>query len=342
MRCRAWIILFLLSILLSSCHWYGYLNDPNVTINEEDPYLYIPTGSNFDTVVTLLQRQNLIKNIDAFKWVAKQKKYHQHIKPGRYKLSNGMNTNELVNLLKSGKQTPVKVSFHYIRNLQQLAGKIARKIEADSTTLIQIICNEEILTQRGLNNATCELLYIPNTYEFYWNTNAEDFVKRMAKEYDAFWNEDRMQKAAAIPLTPTEVGILASIVMVEQSAHKSEWKRIAGLYINRLNKGMLLQSDPTVIYAHGNWNIKRVLQKHLEIDSPYNTYKYQGLPPGPIMIPEPDVIDAVLDYEKHNYLYMCAKEDFSGYHNFAVSLTEHNRNAARYQRELNKINKLKK
>lgn len=342
MKASSWLIIFLLSMFLSSCHWYEYLNTPNVTVNEEDPYLYIPTGSNFDTVITLLQRQHLVKNIDAFKWVAKQKKYHHHIKPGRYKLFNGMNTNELVNLLKSGKQTPVKVSFHYIRNLQQLAGKVARKIEADSASLVQAMCNHEILTKHGLNEQTCALLYIPNTYEFYWNTDADAFVKRMEKEYKTFWNEERKQKAKEISLTPTEVGILASIVMAEQSVHKSEWKTIAGLYINRLNKGMLLQSDPTVIYAHGDWTIKRVLLKHLELDSPYNTYKYQGLPPGPILIPEPEAIDAVLNYEKHEYIYMCAKEDFSGYHHFAATLTEHNRNAARYQRELKKLLKNKK
>ncbi len=325
-------------MLLSSCHWYGYLNDPNVIVNEDDPYLYIPTGSNFDTVVSSLKHQNILKNIGGFIWVAKLKKYPRSIKAGRYKLRDGMTNLELVNLLQSGRQTPVKVSFHFVRTVPQLAGKIARKIEADSSSLVQAMCKPELLSQHGLNEETCELLYIPNTYEFYWNTSAEAFVNRMAREYNTFWNDERKLKAAAIPLTPIEVGILASIVMAEQSVHKSEWKRIAGLYINRLNKGMLLQSDPTVIYAHGDVQIKRVLLHHLEMDSPYNTYKYPGLPPGPIMIPEPDAIDAVLEYEKHNFYYMCAKEDFSGLHNFAASLSEHVKNAKRYQRALNKAN----
>jgi UPF0755 protein len=332
---KTFIIFFSLSMLLSSCHWYGYLNDPNVIVSEEDPYLYIPTGSNFDTVVNRLERQGVLKNIEGFVWVAKRKGYPQSVKPGRYKLINGMNNNALVNLLKSGRQTPVNVSFHYVRTIPQLAGKIARKIEADSSSLVQAMCNPGILSQHGLNEETCELLYIPNTYEFYWNTSADAFVQRMAKEYQTFWNEERKQKAAAISLTPSQVGILASLVMGEQSVHKSEWKRIAGLYINRLNKGMLLQCDPTVIYAHGNQSIQRVLLRHLEIDSPYNTYKYPGLPPGPIMIPEPDALDAVLNYEKHDFLYMCAKEDFSGLHNFASTLKEHQQNARRYQKALN-------
>lgn len=336
MYLRTLLFLFWLGIILSSCHWYGYLNDPNVTVQDDDPYLYIPTGSNFDTVVAQFERRGILKNTQGFIWVAKQKSYPEAIKPGRYKLIDGMTNNALVNLLKSGRQTPVNVSFHFVRTIPQLAGKIARKLEADSTSLVQAMCNPEVLAHRGLNEETCELLYIPNTYEFYWNTGAEGFVQRMAKEYDTFWTEERKQKAATIPLTPAEVGILASMVMAEQSVHKSEWKRIAGLYINRLHKGMLLQSDPTVIYAHGNESIKRVLLKHLEIDSPYNTYKYPGLPPGPIMIPEPDAINAVLNYEKHNFLYMCAKEDFSGYHNFAATIQEHNRNAARYQHALNK------
>ncbi|MCX7742928.1 MAG: endolytic transglycosylase MltG [Flavobacteriales bacterium] len=336
MYLRALFFFIFLSTAISGCHWYGYLNDPNVKVQQDDPYLYIATGSNFDTVVAQLERRGILKNTKGFVWVAKQKSYPESIKPGRYKLIDGMTNNALVNLLKSGKQTPVQVSFHYVRSIPQLAGKIAKKLEVDSISLVQAMCNPDILTLRGLNEETCELLYIPNTYEFYWNTGADAFVKRMAKEYDAFWTEERKQKAATIPLTPAEVGILASIVMAEQSVHKSEWKRIAGLYINRLKKGMLLQSDPTVIFAHGNTSIKRVLHHHLEIDSPYNTYKYEGLPPGPIMIPEPDAIDAVLNYEKHNFLYMCAKEDFSGHHSFAVTLQEHNRNATRYQRALDK------
>jgi len=322
-------------MILGSCHWYGYLNDPNVIVNEEDPYLYIPTGSNFDTVVNRLERKGVLKNIEGFVWVAKRKSYPESVKPGRYKLINGMTNNALVNLLKSGRQTPVNVSFHYVRTIPQLAAKIARKIEADSSSLVQAMCNPGILSQHVLNEETCELLYIPNTYEFYWNTSADAFVQRMAKEYQTFWNEERKQKAAAISLTPSQVGILASLVMAEQSVHKSEWKRIAGLYINRLNKGMLLQCDPTVIYAHGDQPIQRVLLRHLEIDSPYNTYKYPGLPPGPIMIPEPDALDAVLNYEKHDFIYMCAKEDFSGLHNFASTLKEHQQNARRYQKALN-------
>ncbi|MCZ2443204.1 MAG: endolytic transglycosylase MltG [Flavobacteriales bacterium] len=324
-------------LLLQSCHWYGYLYDRNVQIVDgEDPHIEIPTGSTFDDVYRVLKEKKCLKEPEGFKWVAYKKNYAEHIKPGRYKLVEGMTNLELVNLLRSGRQTPVKVSFHYLRRYEQLAGKVSYKIEADSSEIVTAMRNPSWYEPLGMDSLTLALLFIPNTYEFYWNTSGNQFVKRMGEEYQKFWNQERKEKAAKMNLSLAEVGILASIVQSEQLQRKNEWPRIAGLYMNRLEKGMLLQSDPTVVFAHGNFNIKRVLLKHIEIDSPYNTYKYTGLPPGPITLPEPGAIDAVLNYEHHNYYYMCAKDDFSGYHNFAVTLTEHNRNAEKYQKALNR------
>lgn len=321
----------------TGCQWYGYLYDKNVsTPDGESVYIEIPTGSTYDDVLRLLEEKSILIQTEGFRWVAEKKNYNKQVKPGRYKIQNGMTNTELVNLLRSGRQSPVKVSFHYVRTLEQLAGKVAAKIEADSTEVLSAMLNSDWYQSFGADSLTALLLFIPNTYEFYWNTNGEQFVKRMGDEYRKFWNEERRSKAESMRLSPSEVGVLASIVQAEQSQKQDEWPRIAGLYMNRIEKGMLLQSDPTVVYAHGDFGLKRVLLRHLEIDSPYNTYKYAGLPPGPIVLPEPAAIDAVLNYEHHNYIYMCAREDFSGYHNFAVTLTEHNRNAEKYQRALNR------
>lgn len=304
---------------------------------QKEVYINIPTGSDFEKVKALMKDSAILIDEQSFERVAKSKGYDKKIRPGHYKISNGMTNKDLINLLKSGRQTPVKVSFHYIRTIPQLCGKIGEKIEADSLSLLKYLSDSKKMEEKyGLNATTVATLFLPNTYEFYWNTSAEQFTDKMYKEYKKFWNEERIKKANELNLTQTEVSILASIVQAEQSKYKKEWPTIAGVYLNRLEKGMLLQSDPTVVYANGDFTISRVLFRHLQIESPYNTYKYAGLPPGPILIPEPEAIDAVLDYEKHDYLYMCAKDDLSGYHNFAISLSEHNYNANQYQKALNK------
>jgi UPF0755 protein len=247
-----------------------------------------------------------------------------------------MSNNELINLLRAGMQEPVKVTFNTVRTKEQLAGKVAKNIEADSLSIITLLNDADFCAKYGFDRYKIITLFLPNTYEFYWNTSAEDFVERMAKEYKNFWNEERKQKAKKIGLTQSEVATLASIVQAEQSIHRSEWPMVAGLYMNRINKGMMLQSDPTLIFAIGDFTINRVLNKDKEIESPYNTYKHIGLPPGPILLPETKAIDAVLNFEKHEFVYMCAKEDLSGYHNFSKTLSQHNIYAQRYREALNK------
>ncbi len=248
-----------------------------------------------------------------------------------------MSNNELINLLRSGKQEPVTLIIRGFRNYNYLAGYVSKKLEVDSVDIVNAFEDELLAKKYGFNVNTFITIVIPNTYQFFWNTSAEDFIDRMAKEYKKFWTTERLQKATSIGLTQSDVSILASIVQMETNKI-DEMSLIAGVYINRLKKNMALQADPTVIFAHNDFTIKRVLNKHLEIDSPYNTYKYIGLPPGPICIPYPHSIDAVLNYSKHNFLYFCAKDDMSGYHVFARTLQEHLNNARKYQKKLNELN----
>jgi UPF0755 protein len=238
-------------------------------------------------------------------------------------------------MLKGGLQTPLNVTFNNVRTKEDLAGKVGKYLQTDSVSILQLFADTAQIKKYGFTPETFSSMFIPNTYEFFWTTTATEFADRMKKEYDRFWNDERKKKAEEIKLTPVEVITLASIVQAE-TAKNDELKTIAGLYINRLNRGMFLQADPTVKFAVGDFSLKRILNSHLEIDSPYNTYKNLGLPPGPINFPETSAIDAVLNFEKNKYYYMCAKEDFSGYHNFAATLAEHNRNAAKYRAALDR------
>ena len=319
---------------------YTRIYMPNVTLTKsKTAYFYIKTGSNFTDVANGLYEGGYIKNRTSFEWVSQKKSnFTENIKPGKYLLKEGMSNNELVDLLRSGKQEPVKLSFDHIRTVKELAGKVSREIEADSISIYNLLTDRDFVGKYGLDSKTILTLFIPNTYDFYWNTSAEQMVKKMAQEYKSYWTEERKQKAKAMNLSQSEVSILASIVQSEQSVRADERPRVAGLYINRLKIGMRLQSDPTVIYAVGDFEIERVTGKHLAIESPYNTYRNSGLPPGPIVLPSIKSLDAVLNYEKHHYIYMCAKEDFSGYHNFAVNFSEHQVNARKFQQELNRRN----
>lgn len=313
---------------------YNYAYSPNVKCGA-DEFIYVPTGSSYDDLISVLEKSGCITDIESFKTVAKFKKYGEKILPGKYKLEDGMTNNALVNMLRSGRQTPVNVTFISVRTLDILAGKAAANIEADSADIAQIMHNEETAKKYGFNKQTFCSMFIPNTYEFYWNTSAEEFIQRMADEYKSFWNEERKAKANELGLSQSEVSTLASIV--ESETQKNDEKpRIAGVYINRLKKGWLLQADPTVKFAVGDPTLKRILNKHLEIDSPYNTYKNIGLPPGPICIPSTSSLNAVLNYEHHSYMYFCAKEDFSGYHNFATTNAQHEANARKYHEALRK------
>lgn len=331
-------VCILLVIAILAGYWlYNRAMKPNVTTpDQKDFSLYIPTGAEFGQVKDSLYANNLIHDHSAFEWIADKKDYPDHVKPGRYILTNGMSNNQLVNTLRGGLQTPVKVTFNNMRDVKMLAGRIGSQIEADSVSIASYLDNPQTLEQLGFNAQTIPAMFLPNTYEFYWNTSAEKYVEKMKGEYDKYWTAERLNLAKSTGLSPVQVSILASIVNKETNK-TDEMARIAGVYLNRLRSGWLLQADPTLVFAVGDFELKRVLNVHKEVESPYNTYKYAGLPPGPICIPSLESINAVLHAEKHNYYYFCAKEDFSGYHNFAKTLTEHNRNAQRYQKALNNL-----
>lgn len=261
--------------------------------------------------------------------------YPDNIRPGRYIINNNLSNRELITLLRSGRQSPVNLTLSNIYRLGDVASKADKVLETDSADIMALLISQEYLTGLGLDTLTIRSKIIPNTYEFYWNTDAEKFISRMVSESEKFWNEERKAKAENLKLTQHEVVTLASIVQME-SNKKDEYQRIAGVYLNRLKDKWPLQADPTVKYAINQPDLKRVLKVHTEVNSKYNTYKYSGLPPAPIMFPETYSIDAVLNAEAHNFYFFCAKEDFSGYHIFAKTLSEHNKNAAIYQKALNK------
>ena len=334
----AFIFLVVLGLGAMSYELYSRIYQSNIVLPSEadEKYIFIPTGADFFTVIKVLSDNGLLIDINSFKWLAKTKKYTDNIKPGRYKIDRALNNNELINLLRSGKQAPVKVTFNNLRTKEELAGNISHQIEVDSLSLLKYITDTAFLDKLKLTTDNVVCLFIPNTYELYWNTSAQEFVARMIREYSNFWNINRKQKADNIGLNYYEVSILASIVEKEQNIKIDERSQIAGLYINRLRKRMKIESDPTLIFAIGDFSINRVLNKDKKVDSPFNTYKYKGLPPGPICIPSINAIDAVLNAKDHDYIFMCAKEDFSGYHNFAKSYRTHLKNARKYQNELNK------
>lgn len=322
---------------------YNAIFTPNTAFNNETAYVYIPTNATFTEVKS--QIEPLVKNINTFDAVAQRKGYTTNIKAGKYALKKGMNNNDLINSLRSG-NIPVKVTFNNQESFNDLAGRISQQIEADSVSLVKTFTDEKFLSENGFSSETALGMYLPNTYEFFWNTDANSFRERMLKEYQRFWNTNRTNKAEELNLSKNQVISLASIVQKE-TVKVDERPRVAGVYLNRLSKGMLLQADPTVIYAikkeTGNYDtiIKRVLYRDLEIVSPYNTYKVAGIPPGPICMPDISSIDAVLNPEKHNYFYFVANVENFGYHTFAQSLSQHNRNKQQYVRWLNqnKINR---
>jgi UPF0755 protein len=320
---------------------YHKVYSPNIKTPDKNDYiLYIPTGSSYEDVLSLLDSGNIIQNPGTFEWAAKKKKYPDHIYPGRYRIRNNMSNNQLINMLRSGLQEPVNVVINMGRTKEELAEKISLQIEADKSKLISLMSDSSFLQKYGFDSYSVLGMFLPNTYELWWTTDAESFLKRMNKEYNRFWNAERKGKAREMNFTPNEIITLASIVISETNK-EDEYKRIAGVYVNRLNKGIKLQADPTLKYALHDFERSRVLTKDTYVDSPYNTYLHFGLPPGPIAVPGIKAIDAVLNYEKHDYIYFCAKDDFSGYHNFARTLDQHNKNARSYQKALNRRNILK-
>ncbi|RED45908.1 endolytic transglycosylase MltG [Seonamhaeicola aphaedonensis] len=315
---------------------YSAMMVPNTSFNNEEAYIYIRSNDTYKEVRE--QLEPLLKNINKFDALAKQKKYISNIKAGKFVIKNGMSNNDIINSIRS-KNIPVKVSFNNQNSIEKLAGRIALQIEADSISLLKAMTDNSFYAENNFKEETALGMYLPNSYEFFWNTSAEAFRDRMLKEYNRFWNEIRLNKAQSLGLSKDEVMALASIVY-EESKQPTEQPRIAGVYINRLKIGMPLQADPTLKFAayklpkYRNTTIKRVLNIHKEIDSPYNTYKYTGLPPGLVTMPDLSAIDAVLNYEKHKYLYFAADAKRMGFHKFAKTLSQHNINAREYQKYL--------
>lgn len=320
---------------------YHQIYGPNIRTPEKTEFfLTIPTGSTYEDVLAMLYDQDIVKEKKTFEWAAEKKNYPENVHPGRYRIRYNMSNNELINMLRAGLQEPVDLVINVARTPEDLSEKVAGQIEAPAGELLKLMNDDNYLQQFGFNKYTVIGMFIPNTYEFWWNTTAEDFMSRMYKEYKRFWNMERTGRAKEMNFTKNEVITLASIISNETNKME-EYRRIAGVYVNRLNIGMRLQADPTLKFAMKNFERQRILNKDKNIDSPYNTYMYGGLPPGPICIPPLQAIESVLKYEKHDYLYFCAKEDFSGYHSFARTLDQHNKNARLYQRALNRRRILK-
>ncbi len=330
-----WASLVLSSILFSSFLFYAYqiIYSPNMQVAKEKTYIIVPVGGSFDSVRDTLYKYDIVQDVVSFSFLSKLMDYTIAVKPGIYEIAPNMTNIEAIRLLRSGNQAATFVTFSYGRLVEDIAESITKNIAITPNEFLQAVKSYTNSNKDGFTKESIIGMFIPNTYQVYYTISAEELVEKNNYEYHAFWNADRISKAKALELTPKEVSTLASIVQAE-STMKDESPIIAGLYYNRLKRGIPLQADPTLVFASGDFTLKRVLNIHKEIDSPYNTYKYKGLPPGPINMPSIQSVDAVLNYATHNYLYMCAKEDFSGYHNFTSNLRQHNINAKKYQQAL--------
>lgn len=298
-------------------------------------YVYVDANKNYDALRRQIKDSAKVDNIQHFDLIVDRLGYKENLRTGRYAVKPDMTVLEFVRTLRNGNQAPTKLTFNNIRTKNDLAERISEQLMFSKEELLTLLNDEAKCRELGFNRQTVVAMFIPNTYEFYWDIKLETFLERMQREYNKFWTEARRSKAKSMNLSPVDVSTLASVVE-EECYYPDEYPIVAGLYYNRLQKGMLLQADPTVKFAVGDFSLQRVLNRHLEVNSPYNTYKHAGLPPGPIRIPSIKGIDSVLDYKKNSYLYMCAKEDFSNRHNFATTLAEHNKNADKYRAALNK------
>jgi UPF0755 protein len=314
---------------------YRTMFGPNIRPAREGISIYIPTGASYNQVIDTLHSKGLVSDLKILNFIAQKKKYPSRVKPGRYVINKNISYIDLVDLLRSGNQTPVKVTFNHIRTLNDIAGRIGHQIEADSSRIISFLSDQSNYRSDGFTRENVISVFIPDTYEFFWNTDARGLYNRMLMEYRKFWNDQRLAKAKEKKLDPVQVTILASIID-DEVAKADEKPRIAGVYLNRIRRGMPLQACPTIKFALNDFTITRVLNKYLLVDSPYNTYKNKGFPPGPIGCPTIEGIDAVLNAENHDFLFFAAKPDFTGYHNFSKTLSEHNHNAALYQLELDR------
>ncbi|MDH5609554.1 MAG: endolytic transglycosylase MltG [Cyclobacteriaceae bacterium] len=323
------------TVMLSSFAFYGWqiIYAPNILVDKNDQLFAIPKNTTFKELQNSLYDQNIVNDLVSFSFLAKLKKYDRLIKPGMYMLRKDMSNMEVINLLRSGSQTPITLTYTSARKLEELPAKIARSMAFTESEMAQLLLHDTTATWYGFDSLTFLSMFIPNSYQVYWTEEPHEILDRMKKEYNRYWNDDRVKKSKEIGLSQTEVSILASIVEGETNK-MDEAPLIAGVYMNRLKRRIKLQADPTLIYATGDFTIRRVLNKHKEIESPYNTYKYYGLPPGPINMPSIAALDAVLNHKNHSFIYFCASADFSGYHVFASTLSEHNQNARKFQNAL--------
>jgi len=330
------ISVIVFSTLLStiSVYLYQMFYSPNFLINQKDKFLMIEDNMNFNDVRNKLIQDTILNDVLSFSVLSKAMKYNQNIKSGAYKIKSNMSNYSLIKMLRSGNQTPINISFNHARKIEDLAKIITKDLNITNDEFMEFINNKNN-DLYGFNTKNIMAMFLANTYEVYWNISIESLFNKMHSEYTKFWSKERINKSNELKMSTIDISILASIVASE-TLKMDEANTIAGVYINRLNKNMYLQADPTLVYAANDFSIKRVLNKHKKIASPYNTYINKGLPPGPIKLTSKKYIDAVLNYEKHKYIYFCAKDDFSGYHVFATKLSEHNKNAKKFQRALNK------
>ncbi len=334
------LLLFALYVSFHAYKAYKRMNGTNVFLSYKSKpvYLEIPSGCTWPELLDLIERNRIVRDQAAFAWVAQELGYIQSIRPGRYNLSGIKSNRELVEHLKTGKQSPVEISIRKFRRIASLAAALGAKLEPDSVDFHRMFLDTLALSEIGLRPATAMSLFIPGSYAFLWNSSAPEICSQMHDRYVKFWTPHRRKAAEDLGLSASEVFTLASIVD-EESDRPSEFRRIAGVYLNRLRLGMPLQADPTLRFASGNDDLRRIEGAVLRIESPYNTYLNTGLPPGPICTPSIAAIDSTLKAERHNYLYFCARSDFSGYHSFAADFPTHQRNARSYQRALNAINR---
>jgi UPF0755 protein len=327
------------SILITSFVFYFYqvFFSENILVEKGDQLILIEEDMDFQDLQDIVYDRGIVNDMLSFSFVSKLLDYQENMKPGLYMMKKDMTNLQAVRMLRAGEQVPTTTTFNNVRLKTDLSGKITDNLQADSIKFLSLLKNDSLINAYGFTQENILSMFIPNTYEVYYTISEQALFDKMYAEYQRFWNDERKAKAKALGLSPTEVSALASIVQAE-SVQSDERPKIAEVYLNRLERNMLLQADPALVYAVGDFTIKRVLNVHKEVDSPYNLYRFKGLPPGPINLPEIESIDAVLNPDEHNYIYFCAKPDFSGYHAFATNLRQHNLNARAYQSALNRSN----
>jgi UPF0755 protein len=330
------VVMIVFTIMLSSFSFYTYqiLTTPNILVDKPDQYFAINKGTTFKQLQNQLYDERIVNDLVSFSLLAKFKGLDDNIKNGMYLFKKDMSNTAAINMLRSGLQSPVRLTFNSARKIGELSAKLTANLEIDSTAMAPCLLSDSVARIYGFDSLNFIGMFLPNTYEVYWTMTPKEILDRMKFEYDRYWNDRRRKKADSIGLTPQQVTTLASIVDSETNL-MTEAPTIAGVYLNRIRQGYPLQADPTLVFALNDFTIRRVLDVHKQTDSPYNTYKYRGLPPGPIMMPSISAVEAVLKAENHRFLYFCAKDDFSGYHAFARNLEDHNINARKFQRALN-------